>query len=487
MVKRKVTDEYIRNLEKPILKDKQKFQLIRDTKDNIVVRHYGSGGVIFWAYYWFRGQTIYYNLGKWKENVFDSNDARAEARRIRVEFIDKGKDPRIAKKQQRIEAYRQQILEMKKIMFKNLIEKYIEVGMPRVASTSTGTVTSSSAKNFAYLLIGKHRAAGLKFFDDDKGDGHIVRRDENLRGWEQYWINNTSKKAPRCVYDSILGHSYLTDIKRPRVTSFLNKIPTIEMKRHFKNAISNVISWGIDNEFFGDDPPTNPAYGIKLRRNIVESTHKKIKTFTPEELKQIWDTCDELKQTYPFQTTLIKLMLTTSLRKQEALKLQWTHIKEEEGIIEVPTSSNKIRVNQEIDITPALQVVIDELKELKVNYPWSKFLPWCFPSIKVRNKNMKDNSKPYFSKKFPHASRLKDAKNCWRDIKHLTGIKGSMNMFKKTHHNLAKTVTSDPYELIGLTRHTNTKTLEKHYLHQDLGKRKKQANLVGEKLLKIVK
>ena len=66
---------------------------------------------------------------------------------------------------------------MKKIMFKNLIEKYIEVGMPRVASTSTGTVTSSSAKNFAYLLIGKHRAAGLKFFDDDKGDGHIVRRD----------------------------------------------------------------------------------------------------------------------------------------------------------------------------------------------------------------------------------------------------------------------------------------------------------------------
>jgi integrase len=369
-------------------------------------------------------------------------------------------------------------------MFNSLIEKYIEAGLPRVASTSIGNLTSSSAKNFCYHLIGTKRTQKLKFFDDENGDGHVVRRDNNLRDWNSFWINNGSAKDNRCVYDSGLGHSYLEELKKPRVTGFLNRFKTVEMKRHYKNAISNVITWGIDNQYFGDEPPVNPAHNIKLKKNTKEITHRKNKTFTPEEYKKIWTACDEIKHQYPYQTTLIKLLMVSPFRKQEALKLKWSFIKD--NIIEVPTSISKIRLEQDVDISPAIRVVIEELKELKAKYQWSKFLPWCFPSIKVRNKSLK-HGKPYYSKKFPHSSRLRDVKNAWRDIKKLTGIQGTLKMFKKTHHNMAQTVVSDPYELIGITRHTNTNTLQKNYLQHDLDKRRKQSNKIGEKFLNIVK
>jgi hypothetical protein len=61
-----------------------------------------------------------------------------------------------------------------------------------------------------------------------------------------------------------------------------------------------------------------------------------------------------------------------------------------------------------------------------------------------------------------------------------------LDTFKKTHHNIAKRVAPDPYDLIGLTRHTNTNVLEKNYLNTDLEKRKSNAEFLDMEFKKIL-
>ena len=468
-IRRKLTDDYIKNLEPPLVK----FQTIYDTI-NLKLLNYKSGGKVFWAWYWFNDKTIYYRLSqKWDYNKFKIADARIEVRQIQSEYIDKGLDPRLVKKQQKLEAYRMQITEAKKMVFKQLVEKYIEAGMPRVATT--GTLTHRSAKGNCYLLIGRKRTSKLKFYDDAKGNGIIVRRDSNLRSWDDFWAHNRSEKS-NCAYDSVIGQLFVEDVRKTKIKNYINKFTSIEQRRNNKTAISIVISWAIDNEYFGDDPPTNPCFDIPIKRKgQQEKTKRKIKTYTPDELRRIWEACDDLIDKFPFQTTVIKLLSVTSLRKNEALKMRKDYIKDNDGLIELPYELTKIRMNQDIDINPQIQLVLDELKMLRKKYPWSNFLPWCFPTFRVRYKN----TRPSYSKVYPHKSHLQDVRNCWEQIKLLAKVDGDTGRFKKTHHNLAKQICPNPYDLIDLTRHTNTAVLEKSYLTQDLEKRKANSQKLG--------
>ena len=50
--KQKHTDDFIKALQPPEVK----FQVINDSKSNILVRNYKSGGKVFWGYYWFKNQ-----------------------------------------------------------------------------------------------------------------------------------------------------------------------------------------------------------------------------------------------------------------------------------------------------------------------------------------------------------------------------------------------------------------------------------------------
>ena len=43
--------------------------------------------------------------------------------------------------------------------------------------------------------------------------------------------------------------------------------------------------------------------------------------YTDEQIQIIWDLCDKFRDEYPFQTQLIKLILITGLRFQEASKI----------------------------------------------------------------------------------------------------------------------------------------------------------------------
>ena len=192
--------------------------------------------------------------------------------------------------------------------------------------------------------------------------------------------------------------------------------------------------------------------------------------------------CDKFIDKYPFQTSAIKLLSVTSLRKEEALELKWDYVQESTGLIDLPSAVTKIHENQDIDINAHIQFVLDEIKALRKKYSWAMFLPWLFPSFRVKNKN----TRPHFSKKFPHKSHLQDIRNCWNAVKLEAKVDGKTSRMKKTHHNLSNEVVSDPYDLIGLTRHTNTAVLEKHYLRHDADKRKQQSKLLDSKF-KLIK
>ena len=64
--------------------------------------------------------------------------------------------------------------------------------------------------------------------------------------------------------------------------------------------------------------------------------------------------------------------------------------------------------------------------------------------------------------------------------------KATVNIFKKTHHNIAKELVPDPYALIEITRHTNTEVLDKKYLNQNIIKRKENALKVDLEYKKIL-
>ena len=78
--KQKFTNQFVAALAAPnTLPENKKYETLRDSKSNIILRNYRTGGKIFYAYYWFRDQTIYYNLGKWEQNYFNVDDARKRA------------------------------------------------------------------------------------------------------------------------------------------------------------------------------------------------------------------------------------------------------------------------------------------------------------------------------------------------------------------------------------------------------------------------
>ena len=64
--------------------------------------------------------------------------------------------------------------------------------------------------------------------------------------------------------------------------------------------------------------------------------------------------------------------------------------------------------------------------------------------------------------------------------------KATVNIFKKTHHNIAKELVPDPYALIEITRHTNTEVLDKKYLNQNITKRRANALKVDQEYKKIL-
>ena len=72
-----ITDKFIINREKPL----SKFETIWDSKVQMKVLHYKSGGWIFWGYSWFGplSKTILWKLGRWNGNTFNSADARAQS------------------------------------------------------------------------------------------------------------------------------------------------------------------------------------------------------------------------------------------------------------------------------------------------------------------------------------------------------------------------------------------------------------------------
>ena len=72
-----ITDKFIINREKPL----SKIETIWDSKVQMKVLHYKSGGWIFWGYSWFGplSKTILWKLGRWNGNTFNSADARAQS------------------------------------------------------------------------------------------------------------------------------------------------------------------------------------------------------------------------------------------------------------------------------------------------------------------------------------------------------------------------------------------------------------------------
>ena len=144
-----ITDKFLLAHQKPL----SRLEEVWDSRAQMKVRIYKSGGIIFWAYSWFGplGETILWKLGKWNQNTFNCADARAKYRADKSTFIDKGIDPRVEKKQRKLLNHQKQLREADRSIFQKLIQKYVEAEFPRVKDI--GNTTHRSAKSMSYELI----------------------------------------------------------------------------------------------------------------------------------------------------------------------------------------------------------------------------------------------------------------------------------------------------------------------------------------------
>ena len=116
-----ITDKFLLAHQKPL----SRLEEVWDSRAQMKVRIYKSGGIIFWAYSWFGplGETILWKLGKWNQNTFNCADARAKYRADKSTFIDKGIDPRVEKKQRKLLNHQKQLREADRSIFQKFEKK----------------------------------------------------------------------------------------------------------------------------------------------------------------------------------------------------------------------------------------------------------------------------------------------------------------------------------------------------------------------------
>ena len=152
-----ITDRFISNRDKPA----EKFETIWDSRVQMKVLHYQSGGWSFWGYSWFGplSKTILWKLGKWNQNTFNCADARAKFIADKSTFIDKGIDPRVKKKQDRLLAHQKQLRDADKSIFQKLIQKYVEAEFPQVKGFGNCTGINVNRCGMPYLECFDERGA----------------------------------------------------------------------------------------------------------------------------------------------------------------------------------------------------------------------------------------------------------------------------------------------------------------------------------------
>jgi len=239
--------------------------------------------------------------------------------------------------------------------------------------------------------------------------GRGVKKDRhyyNRRKKQTYTITASKNKA---IYDTDLGKSLIEDLKPGDIEHWLNDISSSTIKENYLKVFISLWIWARKKGWLGTNPGACP---ISFKTVFIKKELKKsdpYKDVAIEDLKILdifWESCEELSEEFPWKAELHQFLLTTSIRKTEAMKYKKEYINWEKMTYVVPKGISKNRkLNNVQPITPELEILLRNILNIGerpgLEYYKMKDHPWLFGTTKW-------GASKYFSKdhKQSHKSHL---------------------------------------------------------------------------------
>ena len=451
------------------------------------LRHYrNSRAKLFVVQYKLGKKTLSHTLGTYNFGQYGISDAQKDMMKLREKYGHPNNNSwtcnittaiELKKIQDNEELAEKLLKDAENKTINEVLVTWLNAGAPK--SKRKGKLTSSTLKSALVQLLGKHeRRDYIRLEEKLNGEADLVithpkakTLDELLKIFpsEMAEINHAS----RSIYDNPIGQYKIKDLTRTRLKDYM-RLFGIGNQRNIASVMSQLWNYAQYQEWLGLSPSTNPTINIKIEmpdtvneKNYLAKYSKQ--SYTDEQIQIIWDLCDKFRDEYPFQTQLIKLILITGLRFQEASKITTSMIDHKLNQITLYGTITKQRKNRVISITPLLQKVLDDIyaQKEKDHLSWSLFVDWLFPSNRF-NKSIlnQDQSEKIRS----HASRLKGIKQLLEKMSELAGFKIVAKVLRNTYQTKANDLIDKDWDVIQITGHADTKTLQDNYLSRKLTK-----------------
>ena len=421
------------------------------------------------------------------------------------------KDPKQTLKDEDKKVYEAEAIKLKKRSIREVIELIVKKNFP--SNINDGSVVATTIKQLSLSMYGYNKRTLLMYYsDDNKGHGRI-----HFKGNKYYGIGKPDnaedlfKKFPPghgiietkrlskyknrldeiSLYDHDLSKNLIEHLNTQIIRDYINEKEerSYSAKRNIKRLFTYI--WNFANEEGliptpkDGSTPINPTRSITIKRPeefdnvITKYNHAR---FEPEQLQAIWNSAVKQQSKYPFSSMAILMYMVTGIRPKTINKIKKEYIQKD--FITLPSSIVKTKKDQNITITPPVKWILDNVEEIKKQKKYQKynFVPWLFPSTKVKSKQLHDDE--YIK---TDGTRLKDVRGCWNAICEDTGIEGSIKMFRKSFISMSKIVLKDSFKVMFLSGHTKEATIDIHYNKSTTEQQKQYANEVSDKVFNFHK
>ena len=318
----------------------------------------------------------------------------------------------------------------------DVIEDYCKGGFEK--DNKVGSRTSKSCQIwFRYMAGYNNRQLLVEFENDDNGEavatfkpnkhlrinaprdwqdlfrkyppGRGVKKDRhyyNRRKKQTYTITASKNKS---IYDSDLGKSLIEDLKPGDIEHWLNDVSSGTIKENYLKVFISLWIWARKKGWLGTNPGACP---ISLKTVYIKKELKKSDPYKDVAIEDLnildifWESCEELSEDFPWVAELHQFLLTTSIRKTEAMQYKKEYINWEQMTYVVPKGVSKNRKLDKVQpITPELEILFRNILSIGerpgLEYYKMKDHPWLFGTTKW-------SENKYFSKdhKKSHKSHL---------------------------------------------------------------------------------
>ena len=406
-------------------------------------------------------------------------------------------------------AYAAQLEELKNYTVNQVIESYFINGCPKILKPSESINKSTMRDCTRYLIGYAGRIPTMKFSNNEFHNGVITFREKSgINSMEELFQKYPAKEHSKygrgiSLYDSPLG---LMNIKELTEHDARNYIFTVSnspgTQRQIKESLSYIWKYAANKSMLGRKTLNDPLINIIIERPTKSNFSKyNTKEFTQHQLNKIFWAAADLRNKFPFQSQVIGLMMFSGRRKETLLNLRWQNITFDEqshiaedgkkyktyGRIDIPAHVNKTKLPDKFLITQNLWHVVEDLMKQRQDYPWSRFVDWMFPSIRVPYKHQLRKG----NENNTDQSRMKDIRDFWDEVKVLAGLdEVALKMFRNTYENKVNRnkIVKSTWDTVTVTGRADTQSAEKAYLNKEFTPKVKSiVTSVDEEFANIIK